>query len=176
VAAADEGFSTPDCTSSFEMSANGSQGTVQRIGQRVSQWSERWLPSPFIFAIGPTTIAYVAAIALTPSGPVENVVNWYDGFWTLLEFAMQMVLVLVTGYAVADSDLVSGFLDRIASLPQSGAQAAAFVAAISLLAGHVHWGVGLIVGALIAVFVARSGAERGMTFHYPLLCACGYTS
>ena len=158
------------------MSANSSQGVVQRVGQRVSRWSDRWLPSPFIFAIGLTIIAYVAAIALTPAGPVENVVNWYDGFWTLLEFAMQMVLVLVTGYAVADSDLVSGFLDRIASVPQSGAQAAAFVAAVSLLAGYVHWGVGLIVGALFAVFVARSGAERGMTFHYPLLCACGYTS
>lgn len=158
------------------MSVNDSQSIVQRIGQRVSRWSEHWLPSPFIFAIGLTIIAYVAAIVLTPAGPVENVVNWYDGFWALLEFAMQMVLVLVTGYAVADSDLVSGFLDRIASLPQSGAQAAAFVAAVSLLAGYFHWGVGLIIGALFAVFVARSGAERGMTFHYPLLCACGYTS
>ena len=158
------------------MSANSSQGAIQRIGQWVSGWSERWLPSPFIFAIGLTIIAYVAALLFTSSGPVENVVNWYDGFWSLLEFAMQMVLVLVTGYVVADSDLVSSFLDRIASIPQTGAQAAAFVAAVSLVAGYFHWGVGLIVGAIFAVFVARSGAERGKTFHYPLLCACGYTS
>lgn len=158
------------------MSANNSHGRVQRIGQRVSRWAERWLPNAFIFAIGLTIIAYVAALAFTPDGPIENVVNWYEGFWSLLTFAMQMVLVLVTGYAVADSELVSGFLDRIASVPQSGAQAAAFVAAVAMIAGYIHWGIGLIVGAIFAVFVARSGAERGMTFHYPLLCAAGYTS
>ncbi len=158
------------------MSASSPQGSLQRLGQSVANWSERWVPSPFIFAIGLTLIAYVAALAFTADGPLENVVNWYDGFWTLLEFAMQMVLILVTGYAVADSKQVSSLLDRIASLPDNGSQAAALVAAVAMAAGYFHWGVGLIVGAIFAVFVARAGLERGMTFHYPLLCAAGYTS
>lgn len=158
------------------MSASSSQGQLQRLGQSVANWSERWVPSPFIFAIGLTLIAYVAALAFTSDGPLANVINWYDGFWTLLEFAMQMVLILVTGYAVADSRQVSSLLDRIASLPNTGSQAAALVAAVSMAAGYFHWGVGLIVGAIFAVFVARAGRERGMTFHYPLLCAAGYTS
>ena len=146
------------------------------MGQAVANWSERWVPSPFLFAIGLTLIAYVAAIVLTPDGPFQNVLNWYEGFWVLLEFAMQMVLILVTGYAVADSRQVSGLLNRIASLPNSGPQAAALVAAVAMTAGYFHWGVGLIVGAIFAVFVARAGIQQGMTFHYPLLCACGYTS
>ena len=158
------------------MSASGSQGGLQRLGQGVANWSERWVPSPFIFAIVLTVIAYMAAIVLTPDGPLANVVNWYDGFWELLEFAMQMVLVLVTGYAVADSKQVSGLLNRIASLPDTGPQAAALVAAVAMLAGYFHWGVGLIIGAIFAVFVARAGYQRGKTFHYPLLCAAGYTS
>ncbi|KYH26585.1 short chain fatty acid transporter [Halalkalicoccus paucihalophilus] len=158
------------------MSASSSQGSLQRLGQSVANWSERWVPSPFIFAIGLTLIAYVAALAFTSDGPLANVINWYDGFWTLLEFAMQMVLILVTGYAVADSRQVSSLLNRIASIPESGSQAAALVAAVAMAAGYFHWGVGLIVGAIFAVFVARAGLERGMTFHYPLLCAAGYTS
>jgi short-chain fatty acids transporter len=158
------------------MSASNSQGILQRIGQSVADWSERWVPSPFIFAIVLTVIAYLAAIVLTPDGPLANVVNWYDGFWELLEFAMQMVLVLVTGYAVADSKQVSGLLNRVASLPDTGPQAAALVAAVAMLAGYFHWGVGLIIGAIFAVFVARAGYQRGKTFHYPLLCAAGYTS
>ncbi|WP_331236086.1 short-chain fatty acid transporter [Natronorarus salvus] len=158
------------------MAASSSQGGLQRVGQGVANWSERWVPSPFIFAIMLTLIAYAAALVLTPDGPLENIVNWYDGFWVLLEFGMQMVLVLVTGYAVADSKQVSGLLNRIASVPNSGAQAAALVAAVAMLAGYFHWGVGLIVGAIFAVFVARAGLQRGMTFHYPLLCAAGYTS
>ncbi|MDL5361435.1 short-chain fatty acid transporter [Halalkalicoccus sp. NIPERK01] len=158
------------------MSASDSQGWLQRLGQGVADWSERWVPSPFIFAIVLTLIAYAAAIVLTPDGAFQNIINWYDGFWTLLEFAMQMVLVLVTGYAIADSKQVSGLLDRIASIPSDGAQAAALVAAVAMLAGYFHWGIGLIVGAIFAVFVARAGYRRGKTFHYPLLCAAGYTS
>ena len=149
---------------------------MQRAGQAVANWSERWVPSPFLFAIILTVIAYVTAIVFTADGPFENIINWYDGFWVLLEFAMQMVLILVTGYVVADSRQVSGLLNRIASIPNSGSQAAALVAAVAMIAGYFHWGIGLIVGAIFAIFVARAGLERGMTFHYPLLCACGYTS
>jgi len=149
---------------------------VQSFGRTMADWSEKWIPSPFLFAVILTVIAYVAAIAFTPDGPYQNIQNWYDGFWTLLTFAMQMVLILVTGYAVADSDLVSSYLNRLASIPDTNTQAAALVAAISLIFGYLHWGIGLIVGAIFAIFVARAGHERGKTFHYPILCAAGYTS
>ncbi|MFD1634080.1 short-chain fatty acid transporter [Haloplanus ruber] len=149
---------------------------VQSFGRSMADWSERWVPSPFLFAVILTLIAYVAAIALTPDGPYQNIQNWYDGFWTLLTFAMQMVLILVTGYAVADSDFVSSYLDRLAAVPDTNTQAAALVAAVALLFGYFHWGIGLIVGAIFAIFVARAGHERGKTFHYPILCAAGYTS
>lgn len=142
----------------------------------MADWSERWVPSPFLFAVILTLIAYVAAIVFTPDGPYQNIQNWYDGFWSLLTFAMQMVLILVTGYAVADSDFVSSYLNRLASVPDTNTQAAALVAAVSLLFGYFHWGIGLIVGAIFAIFVARAGHERGKTFHYPILCAAGYTS
>lgn len=149
---------------------------VQTIGQRMADWSEKWIPSPFLFAIVLTLVAYVAAIALTPDGPYQNVLNWYQGFWDLLTFAMQMVLILVSGYAVADSDLVSSYLNRLASIPDTNAGAAALVGAVAMLFGYLHWGIGLIVGAIFAIFVARAGHARGETFHYPVLCAAGYTS
>jgi len=150
--------------------------SVQSFGRTMADWSEKWVPSPFLFAVILTIIAYVAAIAFTPDGPYQNIQNWYDGFWTLLTFAMQMVLILVTGYAVADSDFVSSYLNKLASIPNDNTQAAALVAAVSLLFGYFHWGIGLIVGAIFAIFVARAGHERGKTFHYPILCAAGYTS
>ncbi len=142
----------------------------------MANWSEKWIPNPFLFAVLLTIIAYIAANVATPDGPVENIRNWYGGFWTLLTFAMQMVLILVTGYAVADSDLVSSYLDRLASWPDTNAQAAAATGVVAMVAGYFHWGVGLIVGAIFAIFVARAGHKRGKTFHYPILCAAGYTS
>jgi short-chain fatty acids transporter len=142
----------------------------------MANWSEKWVPSPYIFAIILTLIAYLAAIGLTSDGPYQNIINWYDGFWTLLTFAMQMVLILVTGFAVADSDFVSEYLDRLASWPDNNTQAAGLVAAVALVFGYLHWGIGLIVGAIFAIFVARAGREEGKTFHYPILCAAGYAS
>jgi len=142
----------------------------------MANWSEKWVPNPFLFAVLLTIIAYIAANLATPDGPVENIRNWYGGFWTLLTFAMQMVLILVTGYAVADSDFVSGYLDRLASWPDNNAQAAAATGVVGMIGGYFHWGVGLIVGAIFAIFVARAGHKRGKTFHYPLLAAAGYTS
>ncbi|WP_336037432.1 short-chain fatty acid transporter [Halobacterium yunchengense] len=153
-----------------------SRSRVQRVGQRMANWSEKWIPNPFLFAVLLTIIAYIAANLATPDGPVENVRNWYGGFWTLLTFAMQMVLILVTGYAVADSDFVSDYLDRLASWPDDNKQAAAATGVVGMMGGYFHWGVGLIVGAIFAIFVARAGHKRGKTFHYPLLCAAGYTS
>lgn len=153
-----------------------SRSRVQAFGQQMANWSEKWIPNPFLFAVLLTIIAYIAANVATPDGPVENIRNWYGGFWTLLTFAMQMVLILVTGYAVADSDLVSSYLDRLASWPDSNAQAAAVTGFVAMVAGYFHWGVGLIVGAIFAIFVARAGHKRGKTFHYPILCAAGYTS
>ncbi|WP_430503960.1 short-chain fatty acid transporter [Haloparvum sp. PAK95] len=153
-----------------------SRSRVQAFGQQMANWSEKWIPNPFLFAVLLTIIAYIAANVATPDGPVENIRNWYGGFWTLLTFAMQMVLILVTGYAVADSDLVSSYLDRLASWPDTNAQAAAATGVVAMVAGYFHWGVGLIVGAIFAIFVARAGHKRGKTFHYPILCAAGYTS
>ena len=45
---------------------------------------------------------------------LEVVSAWYQGFWTLLEFGMQMVLILTTGYAIALSAPVSRLIDRLA--------------------------------------------------------------
>jgi short-chain fatty acids transporter len=98
----------------------------------MANWSEKWVPNPFLFAVLLTIIAYIAANVATPDGPVENVQNWYGGFWTLLTFAMQMVPILVTGYAVADSDPVSSYLDRLASWPDTNAQAAATTGVVGM--------------------------------------------
>ncbi len=47
-------------------------------------------------------------------GLLEVLTGWYDGFWMLLEFGMQMVLILATGYAIALSAPVARLIDRLA--------------------------------------------------------------
>ena len=60
---------------------------------------ERWLPDPYLFVILLTLVAGLAAMGVESRGPMEVVNMWGDGFWGLLPFTMQMVLVLVTDQA-----------------------------------------------------------------------------
>lgn len=43
------------------------------------------------------------------------------------------------------------------------------------VAAFITWGLSLVVGALLAVEVARSASRRGFRVHFPLLVAAGYS-
>ena len=49
------------------------------------------------------------------------------------------------------------------------------MAAAALTTALLNWGLGLIVGALLAREVGKSCQSRGVRVHYPLLAAAGYT-
>ncbi|MCB9638990.1 MAG: short-chain fatty acid transporter [Myxococcales bacterium] len=98
------------------------------------------------------------------------------GIWHFLSFAMQMCLILLTGYALAVSKPVMRMVRFLAGIPTHGAAAAAWVSFVSMLAGWINWGFGLVVGAYFAREVARRGEERGIPMHYPLLGAAGYSA
>ncbi|MBB4930999.1 short-chain fatty acids transporter [Lipingzhangella halophila] len=147
---------------------------MRRIGNALANFSTRWIPDAFVFAIALSVLVYVAGLFLTDHGPYQLVQDWYAGFWGLLEFGMQMTLVLVTGYALANSPPVGRGIAWIASLPRGPRSAYALTALFAGLMGMVHWGLGLISGALMAVRIAQSCRERGIKVHFPLLAASGY--
>jgi short-chain fatty acids transporter len=102
---------------------------------------------------------------------------WIDpeeGFWFLLKFGMQMTVILVTGYALATTPILRRMIGALAILPRGPGSAAALVALMAMLAAFVHWGLGLMVGALLARAVGGRARERGIPVHYPLLGAAGY--
>ncbi len=84
---------------------------------------------------------------------------WGDGLWTLLPFAMQMVLVLATGYALAASKPVQKILQYIVGFVHTEGQAIIVTTIVSSLVCWVHWAVGLVVGAIIAKEIAKKVEE-----------------
>lgn len=131
---------------------------------------ERYLPDAYIFVLILTLVAAVAAMLVEEQTPVAVVEMWGKGFWGLLTFSMQMLLVLVTGFMLASTPLVKGILDRIATLARTPGQAILLVTYVSLTASWINWGFGLVVGALFAKALARR-----IQVHYPLLIASAYS-
>ncbi|WP_137291236.1 short-chain fatty acid transporter [Natronorubrum halophilum] len=155
-------------------STTGKQSIVERLGAELANRVERWMPSPFLFAIILTYIVYVAAVLGTDAGVFEAVEFWYDGFWAFLTFAMQMVLVLMTGFVVAYHPRVNAGLQRLSRLPSNGKQAVVLVGVVSMMLAWIHWGLGLIIGAIFAREMGKTTHQNGIAVHYPLLCVAGY--
>jgi short-chain fatty acids transporter len=156
------------------MSTGTSETAIQRFGSRVSDVVERWMPSPFLFAVILTYVVFVVGVVVEGASPVAMAGYWRDGFWVLLTFAMQMVLILVTGYALAYHPWVQRFIAWLTGLPNDGKQAVVLVGVIAMVVAWIHWGLGLIVGAVMAREMGRRAHERGLSVHYPLLCVAGY--
>jgi short-chain fatty acids transporter len=105
------------------------------------------------------------------ASPAEVVTGWYNGFWMLLEFGMQMVLIIATGYAIALSPLVSRFIDRLASkiTRPSTVYLAVLVSGFFLVL--VSWG-----WMVLAAVLGRELAIRVRGVHFPYLIACAFFS
>jgi len=131
---------------------------------------ERYLPDPYIFVLILTIVVFAAAIAFEGQGPMAVARMWGDGFWSLLTFAMQMLLVLVTGFMLASTPPVKRLLTAIARLASGPGSAIVLVSLVSLAASWINWGFGLVVGALFAREMARQ-----VLVDYRLLVASAYS-
>ncbi|AUR52644.1 TIGR00366 family protein [Aquella oligotrophica] len=130
----------------------------------------RYLPDPLVFAMLLTIIVFIMGATLTNTRSFEMISIWGNGFWNLLAFTMQMVMVVVTGHALASAPQIRKLLTTLASLTKTPAQGVALVTLIGAIACIINWGFGLIVGAMLAREVARKQPKSD----YPLLIASAY--
>jgi len=156
---------------------------LERIGLRFESFVRRFMPDPFILAIVLTALTFL--LARQVNSQADLVQMWFygptnapvkSGFWALLEFAMQMVLIVVTGEAVAAAPWVQRGLKRLATIPKTSFGAVAFISFIAMALGWIHWGFGLVCASLLAREVAIQAKDRGVKIHYPLIGAAAYTA
>jgi len=148
---------------------------LRRAGEACTRFTQEYIPNPFIFAILLTILVYLLGLILTPSGPLELVVHWYEGFWDLLSFSMQMVAILLFGYVLAASPPARHIIKAAAKFPKTPSQAIILVTVLAILFGFISWGLGLIIGAISAREICTEAKKRGIKVHYPLAAAAGFT-
>lgn len=116
---------------------------------------QRYLPDPFTIAWIITLVVVLMAMGITGT-PIMKIVNdWGVGFFGILAFAMQMTLVIVSGYALAAAPFVRGLLRTIASIPKTPGQTVIFIGFVSMILYYLNWGLGLIAGGLLAREAAK---------------------
>lgn len=148
---------------------------VQRIAGGLSRWSLRWVPDAWVIVVLLTLVVFVLAYLFSPGDytvdKAEDLVRgWGDGFWSLLEFGMQMALIILTGYVVATSPPFRRLLTWVADRPKGPRSAVAVMAATSMILVLINWGLGLVGSAVLVRYMAA----RQPKVDYRLLVACAY--
>jgi len=132
---------------------------------------EKYLPDPYIFVAILTALVVGLGVTFTDSSLIDMTVYWGDGFWGLLSFTMQMVIVLAAGHILANSPLFKKILTGAASKIKTPSMAIIVVTFVSLIACWINWGFGLVIGALFAKEIARQVRK----VDYRLLIASAYS-
>lgn len=142
---------------------------LSRVATALTALSQRWIPSAFAIAVILTFVTFGIAIAAGAS-PARTLIAWGDGFWTLLPFAMQMSLVILTGYIVSAAPLVARAFERLASRPHTPRGAVVMMALVSMALAWFHWGLSIVGCAMFVRYVARAQPR----VDYRLLVAAAY--
>lgn len=150
------------------------RGVMQSLTALCVRYVERLMPDPYLFAVILTLIV-AAMVALlvhgaTPSGMLKA---WYSGVWgsqNIFTFAFQMVLILVTGYTLAEAPVLKRAIVHIAGKPNNQVQGALLCFGVSAVLSLLNWGLGLVAGAL----VARQVAKRFTDAHFGYLIAAAF--
>ena len=150
------------------------ENPVMRVGSTLTRISMKYMPDPSIFAVVLTLFAFLLGVFVAGVAPMKMVQHWYKGLWSLLTFAMQMALIIITGSAVSEAPLTKRGIQKLAGMAKTGKQAAWLVTFVSVLVSFLHWGLSLIVGALLAKELARELRIKKIPFEYGLIGAGAY--
>jgi len=139
------------------------------------------IPSPLVLAIILSFVVYFLALIFTSPKQGESawplqLLNFYQmGFWDLLAFAMQMMLILVLGNVLALTPVFQKLIKFIISRIKSAVGALLLTVTFSLVLTWFNWGLGLIFSALLVRAIAEHSRQYSIKINYPLLVAAAYS-
>jgi short-chain fatty acids transporter len=128
---------------------------LARAGSRIADVCERWFPDAFVFALAAIVLVFIGGM-FAGVKPATLATEFGNGFWSLVNFTMQMAMVIVGGFVVASSPPIARLTGWLASIPKTARGAVAFVAAFAMLSSLLSWGLSLVfTGLLVREIVKR---------------------
>ena len=141
------------------------------LGEKFTYFFKKNMPDAFVFALILTLIVAISAVFIVNVNFFEILDAWYQGFWLLLEFGMQMVLLIVTGYTIALSPYFLKQINLLCKYIKNPIQVYFVVTLFGFLVSMISWG-----WIVAAAALGRSLADRIKGVNYPFLIACTYFS
>ncbi len=159
---------------------------MQRLGAWCARVGQSYLPHPLTLACLLSVGVLLAGMwwpdtALASLGFVDRghvlCTMWAGGLWStgFLAFALQMCVVLLTGFGLARAPVVQRALRRVAGLASTNRGAVVVIALASCVGCWINWGLGLVGAGLLAVELRTQLGRRGIHAQTSLLVAAAYS-
>ena len=134
---------------------------VGNLGERLSTFTQRWIPDSWVVCMVLTVVAILLAMAGAGASLNESVLAWGGGMWSLLELAMQFSIAMIAAHACVSSRPVFRLLDRLASLPDPNRplQAIVLIGTYSMATAYANWALSVVASALFVPFVAKRNPQ-----------------
>ena len=144
---------------------------LTKLGQKFTDTFTRYMPSAYVFALLLTLLSGLMALIFTSTKPITILEGWYDGFWKLLSFGMQIVLIVITAYSIAQAPPIKRGINWLSKKFTTPIQVYLTVMVFGILISLISFGMVVVTSIL-----ARELAIRIKGVHYPFLVACVYFS
>ncbi len=160
------------------MSERASEATAAADGgvlDRFAALMSRYVPDAITACAGLMLALFAGALAL--GNPLARVGEaYYEGLWMLLPFTMQMTLIIVLSATLALTPFFRRAIAALARLPRSTAQVVALSVGITVVTSYFYWGLGVVLGPIVAVSFAREAERRGVAVDFLFLLATNWGS
>ncbi len=141
--------------------AEQKETAFERFGLWLAEWSEKWFPDAWIFALIGVVVVFAFGILIGES-PTKLAIEGGKSFWILIPFTMQMAMIIIGGYVVASSPGVYWVIRKVAGITTNPRAAIAWIAFFSMTTSLISWGFSLIFSALLVREMSRT--IRGMDY------------
>ncbi len=149
--------------------AEKKENALERFGLWLAEWSEKWFPDAWVFALLGVVIVFVFGLLIGES-PTKLALEGGKSFWILIPFTMQMAMIIIGGYVVASTPAVYWVIRKVAGITTKPRVAITWIALFSMATSLISWGFSLIFSALLVREMSRT--IRGMD--YRAAGAAGY--
>jgi short-chain fatty acids transporter len=130
------------------------EGVLERIGLGLAEWSEKWFPDAWVFALIGIVFVFCFGLLIGES-PTKLAFEGGKSFWILIPFTMQMALIIIGGYVVATTPAVYWLIQKVAGITTKPRVAIAWVAFFSMATSLISWGLSLIFSGLLVREMSR---------------------
>jgi short-chain fatty acids transporter len=145
---------------------NSGGTTAATLIDNFTEFSLRWVPDSMVFVLVLTIGVYALSLIFSNHGPMELIDDYAKGFWILLTFSMEMALLLVTGFAVADSKYVKRGIVALVDWPKTRTGMILLYIVLSAALWWCHWGIGTMASIIMGRQIALRRKDLGLDYAY----------